>query len=47
MKQRVVAIEKAIRNHIDILIYETGSEHEKELLQMSPDMQLKALLMNV
>jgi hypothetical protein len=47
MKQRIAAIEAAIRSHLRILIYETGSENEKALLSMAPDQQFKVLLMNV
>jgi len=47
MKQRLASIASAIRSHIRILIYETGNEHEQELIRMSPEMQLKVLLMNV
>lgn len=47
MKQRLAFIAGAIGNHIKMLIYETGSEHEQELTSMSPEMQLKVLLMNV
>jgi len=47
MKQRIASIGTAIRNHIRVLIYETGSDQEQVLMNMTPEMQLKVLLMNV